>query len=172
MVNPPTQVPSQPCHFVYRKFRHDFLPPLHRLFQILADLLVGIQEEDPVVGGEGSGKILLVSMIGELALVYPGAKLPRYLCRPVGASAIYDDNLVRDPLNGPQHPRQVSLLVLRHDADCQLIHFSTGRYHSYWIISIPAPMVCLLGEKIQLNCCGSEAEFGAILQYSRADAFF
>src|SRR6516165_3859058 len=61
-------------------------------------------------------------MIGERAFKYPGAEFPRNLRSPVRAAAIHNHNFVGGPLNGLQDPRQVSLFVLRHDADSQVIH--------------------------------------------------
>src|SRR5216683_1123031 len=96
MADPSAEIKGASGHFVDGIGGRMLLPVPQRGMERAAQLLVGVDRQDPVAGGAFGGEILLVGVIGPGAREELRAVLAGDFLRAVRAAGIDNDNFVGD----------------------------------------------------------------------------
>src|SRR5215467_6290695 len=120
MLDPAPEIKRQPGHPIARCSAIWFgLQSLDLLSQLLGDLLIRVEAEDPLVGSAFGGEVLLRRISRPRPNDDLGFKLARDFNRPVLAFGVHDDYLVGEAerLDGPP---DVVFLVEGYDGGADL----------------------------------------------------
>ena len=116
MVDPGAEIESAASHFVDREWRGVLFPVPEGSVKRAAEFFVGIDGEDPVVGGLLGSEIFLVGVVGPGAGKEFGVVLAGDFFGAVDAAGVDDDNLVGDANERAQGAREIFFFVERDDA--------------------------------------------------------
>ena len=138
--NPCAQVPGATGELIHSKFRFFLLPLNKQLPKFWAQFFVRVERQNPIIARGCSGKVLLFREIRPCTCNILGLMSPCSLLSAVPASAIHDDDLIRDTFERTQCARQVVFLVRCNQTGGETIHRTPRKFEICVSISQQLPM--------------------------------